>query len=120
AEQLRQLTGDRQAQAGSRARLGRMLELDEFVEDPVAFFGGDPGSGVFDRECDPARGARCAARRYAQAVLAPGREVARLERDPARVRELHRVREEVQQDLSDPCAIALDHRERVTEYGAQL
>ena len=85
-EPLRQ----REAETRSLALLDARLGLLELLEDPLVILGGDAGAGVGHRD----------------AHLAVDLRRAHVDR-PARGRELHGVREQVEDHLSDPALVAL-------------
>ena len=89
--QLDEPLREREAEAGALALLDARLGLLELLEDPLVILGGDARAGVGDR--DPHLAVECAARHVD---------------GPARRRELHGVREQVEDHLSDPALVAVD------------
>ena len=79
-------------EAGPLALPDPRLALLELLEDPLPILGSDARAGVGDRDPDLAVDSR-----RAHVDLPAGR------------RELHRVREQVEDDLLDPSLVAVDH-----------
>src|SRR5690606_34966526 len=96
-----------EADAGAAARAG--LQAGELLEHELLLLLGDAGPGVGDVDGDPPARPR---RRAALALLDA-------HRDPARLRVLHRVREQVAEHLTDACGVALDDGQFVRQLRVQ-
>src|SRR5690606_6445378 len=113
AEDPSQVPGDRQAEPGAARRL---VELNVFAEDGFQLLARDPRTGVFDGEPDPSVGAGAARRR----VVGRDGDVTNGNGDPAGIRELHGVGEQVEEDLAQPAGVRAERRGGIGAVYAQL